>query len=200
VEWIINQVAEAKGMYPSEVEARFEELFPGVDLWSMCFCEYNIFFDSLPRPPLKPLCLEERRQNPYIVAVFGRVPVFSTEQELLEFNEKLGKVIDAVLPLLDKLPQCEFPPRAIGAYRGTICITVRGDQLAIATAEEVYEIIAEKAESLSGIEDVPVTFGKGFKYVLAYGDPQVPCSGSASSGSLVGEHRLTNRSLGYPVQ
>jgi hypothetical protein len=190
VEWIRDQIAEAKGMTPGEVEERFGELFPGVDLWGMTFDEFDNFLDSLPRPPIppiRPVCFDELRQNPYIIAVFGRVPAFSTEQELTEFNEKLNKVIDEVWPLLRKLPRCEFPLGTIVAWRGAIGIAVRSDQLA--RAEEVYEIIAEKAYSLFGIEDVPVTFTNAMdagpahaEFVGPQGRRPSPTLGPASSG------------------
>jgi hypothetical protein len=157
VEWIMDQIAEAKGMTPGEVEERFGELFPGVDLWNMTFDEFDKFLNSLPRPPLKPVCFDELRQNPYIIAVFGRVPAFAREGELREFEEKLEQVVDKVWPLLQKLPRCKFPPAGIVVSQGAISIAVYSDQLP--RAEEVYRIIAEKAERLFGIEDVPVTFG-----------------------------------------
>jgi hypothetical protein len=157
VEWIKDQIAQAKGMTPGEVEERFGELFPGVDLWRMTFYEFHNFVNSLPRPPIRPVvCFDELRRNPYIIAVFGRVPAFATEGELREFEEKLEQVVDKAWPLLQKLPRCKFPPAGIVVSQGAISIAVYSDQLP--RAEEVYQIIAEKAERLFGIEDVPVTF------------------------------------------
>ena len=190
VEGIIDQIAEAKGMSPDEVRTSFGELFPGVDLWNMTFYEFHHFVNSLPRPPLRPVCFEELRQSPYIIAVFGRVPALSTERELTEFNEKLNKVIDEVCPLLCKLPRCEFPLGTIGAFRGAISISVRSDQLG--RAEEVYEIIAEKAESLFGIEDVPVVFSNAMDDGPAGGGP--PSRGPAGGGP---QSRLASRPSPY---
>jgi len=164
----IYQVARTKGkeicrsaveeMCPSEVEERFGELFPGVDLRKMTFDEFNLFLNSLPRAraPLRPVCFEELQRNPRIIALFGRVPPLSTEEEIEKFNEKLNEVIEAALPLLLKLPPCEFPIGTLVALHGAISIAVRSDQLP--QAEVVYEILAKKAESLFGIKDVPVTF------------------------------------------
>ncbi|MCL0036650.1 hypothetical protein M1N47_04520 [Dehalococcoidia bacterium] len=159
IQWIMEQVAEAKGMSPDEVRASFGELFPGVELWSMSFGEFAEFIDSLPRPPLEPISFQELKDKPNII-VFGRVPEFSGEQELREFNQKLEKllneVLDKVVPLLRELKRCEFPLVMIGTYRGAISIDVPSHCLP--RAQEIYLVIAQKAESLFGIDDVPVVF------------------------------------------
>jgi len=189
---IIYLVAQAKGkgmcrseveeMCPSEVEERFDELFPGVELWNMTFDEYILFLNSLPRaprPPLRPVCFEELKGNPRIIALFGRVPPLSSEEEIEKFNEKLNEVIEAASPLLGKLPRCEFPLEGMLAHRGAISISVRSDQLP--QAEVVYKILAEKAESLFGIKDVPVTFNNAMDDGRDV-DHQAPLPGPASSG------------------
>jgi len=209
---IIYQVAQAKGkgmcrneveeMCPSEVEERFGELFPDMDIWNMTFDEFILFLNSLPRvrAPLRPVCFEELQHNPRIIALFGRVPPLSTEQELEKFNEKLEEVIEAALPLLGKLPRCEFPLGLIIALHGAISIAVCSDQLP--RAEEVYQIIAEKAESLFGIKDVPVTFNRATKLdgpaagpAIRNADPQ----GSLSNPPLplAGGLPSTNPSIPY---
>jgi hypothetical protein len=163
---LFSQIAQMKGISPEEVEERFGELFPGVDLWSMTLYEFDNFANSLlqhpplPPLPLEPVCFEELRLNPYTFALFGRVPVFATEEELREFIEKLEQILDKAEPLLLELPRCEFPFVLFDVYRGTIRVVVHSDPLA--RAEEVYRIIAEKAESLFGIEEVPVVFIKGW--------------------------------------
>ncbi|MCL0104982.1 hypothetical protein M1O57_05280 [Dehalococcoidia bacterium] len=179
VEAIMKQVAEAKGMSPDEVRERFCELFPGVDLWSMTFWEFDQFLDSLPRPPLKwgPVCFEELGRNPSIIGLFGRVPVFSTHQELEEFNRKLEEVTVAVAPLLRQLCRSEFPFVSAVISQGAISIGVYTDRLP--NAREVYQMIAEKAERLFGIENVPVTFSNAVGTGPSALDPP---PGPASSG------------------
>ncbi|MCL0077246.1 hypothetical protein M1O12_04440 [Dehalococcoidia bacterium] len=179
VEAIMKQVAEAKGMSPDEVRERFCELFPGVDLWSMTFWEFDQFLDSLPRPPLKwgPVCFEELGRNPSIIGLFGRVPVFSTHQELEEFNRKLEEVTVAVAPLLRQLCRSEFPFVSAVISQGAISIGVYTDRLP--NAREVYQMIAEKAERLFGIENVPATFSNAVGTGPADFDPP---PGPASSG------------------
>ncbi|MCL0065975.1 hypothetical protein M1N79_03765 [Dehalococcoidia bacterium] len=171
VEAIMNQVAEAKGMSPEEVRERFGELFPGVDLWNMTFGEFSDFLNSLPRPPLKlePVCFEELKHCPYTIALFGRVPEFSTHQELDEFDQKLDEVLAHVVgPLLRQLCRSECPFRLAVAWEGAIKIGVCRDHLPNAKedAKELYQMIAEKAERLFGIEDVPVVFIKGMELIL----------------------------------
>ncbi|MCL0075635.1 hypothetical protein M1O17_01970 [Dehalococcoidia bacterium] len=182
VEAIMKQVAEAKGMSPDEVRERFGELFPGVDLWSMTFGEFSDFLNSLPRPPLKlePVCFEELKHYPYTIALWGRVPEFSTNQELHEFNQKLEEVlVDVVGPLLWQLCRSERPFGLAFVSEGAIKIGVRTDHLPNGKqdAKEMYQMIAKKAERLFGIEDVPVVFIKGMELVL---------QGSSSSPSSTG--------------
>ncbi|MBT9159786.1 MAG: hypothetical protein DDT26_01051 [Dehalococcoidia bacterium] len=175
IEGIMKQVAEAKGMSPDEVRGRFGELFPGVDLWNMTFYEFSKFLNSLPRPARRPLSFDDLKRNPRIIALFGRVPAFSTEQELEEFNQKLEKVLSDVAPLLRQLCRYEFPLGALVASQGAISVAVRSDHLP--RAEEVYEMIAKKAESLFGIQNVPVTFSNAVG-----GGPQGPPSSPTSTG------------------
>ncbi|MCL0095876.1 hypothetical protein M1O52_05095 [Dehalococcoidia bacterium] len=184
--WLVairERLAEAKGIPPHEV--RFEELFPGVDLWSMTVQEFSDFLNSLPQPPRSPLCFEEElKRNRYIIAVFGRVPALSTEEELEEFNQKLEKVLYELAPLLRQIRHGRSPlVVSLSVSRGAINIAVRSDRFP--RAEQIYGWIAKKAESLFGIEEVPVIFstalrpGPGFPSVrfswnqIVDGFPQV---------------------------
>jgi len=171
LEALFRRIAEAKGMSPGEVEARFGELFHGVDLWEMSFEDFSQFLVSLFRPPfrpvcyeglwvllrcpLRPVCFEELRLDPHIFALFGRVPAFSTQWEMMEFDEKLDQAMHKAWPLVREV-LCGDEWQLIKVSRGVLTIYVRSDSLP--RAEEVYEIIAEKAERLFGIEDVPVVF------------------------------------------
>ncbi|MCL0039306.1 hypothetical protein M1N46_03655 [Dehalococcoidia bacterium] len=160
IEAIMRQIAEAKGMSPDEVRERFGELFPGVDLWRMTFEEFDEFLDSLPRPPFRLICFEEMARDPGVIALFGRVPSFSTAQETKEFINKLGKIWCLASPELRKrFGHCDFPWVMIDWSRGAIYIRVEPEHLP--RAAEIYKIIAEKAESLFGIKDVPVIFRGG---------------------------------------
>jgi len=168
-EVIIEQIAEAKGMSAEEVKERFGELFPGVDLWKMTFDEFNLFLNSLPRPPVRPVCLEEAKGDPSVIAVFGRIPTLATEREIKEFDAKLSAVIDKARPLLTNL----ITDASIAAWRGYISIAVPGDH--IPAAEQIYAVISEKAKSLFGIEDVPAIFSGGTRgYTLVYEHPSLP--------------------------
>ncbi|MCL0058662.1 hypothetical protein M1O47_03170, partial [Dehalococcoidia bacterium] len=185
IEAIMRQVAEAKGMSPDEVRERFGELFPGVDLWSMTFGEFSDFLNSLPQPPLKwePVCFEELRERPRVIGLFGTVPEFSTHQELAEFNQKLEEVLaDVVGPLLRQL--CRSERRFGVAFvavpgGGAIKIGVLRDHPRDAKqdAKEMYQMIAEKAERLFGIENVPVVFIKGMELVLEGYSPSPSSTG-----------------------
>lgn len=136
-------------------------------------------------PPRSPLCFEEElRRNRYIIAVFGRVPALSTEEELEEFNQKLEKVLYELAPLLRQIRHGRSPlVVSLPVSRGAINIAVRSDRFP--RAEQIYGWIAKKAESLFGIEEVPVIFstalrpGPGFPCVrfswnqIVDGFPQV---------------------------
>ncbi|MCL0059890.1 hypothetical protein M1O20_05360 [Dehalococcoidia bacterium] len=151
-------------MRPDEVRERFGELFPGVDMWSMTAREFSDFIQSLPclpPPPCRPLCLEEVKHNRNIIEAFGRVPQLSTQQELDEFNQKLEKVLSELAPLLWELRLCRAPRRfrlvrSLGVFGGAI--TIELDHFYFPRAEQVYGWIDERAESLFGIEEVPVIF------------------------------------------
>ncbi|MCL0076509.1 hypothetical protein M1O57_04930 [Dehalococcoidia bacterium] len=161
VEWIMEEIAAAKGMFPHEVSERFCEFFPGVDLWKMTFGEFDEFLRNKPRsplPPLRPVCFHQLKQNPLIIGLFGRVPYLQTEEQLEEFTQKLHKVLDVALPVLRQLPRCEFPFAGfIVSSGGAINVAVHCLDFPM---EEVYEIIGDKAE-MFGIEDVPVVFNDG---------------------------------------
>ncbi|MCL0080113.1 hypothetical protein M1O18_04355 [Dehalococcoidia bacterium] len=176
IEATMRQIAEAKGMSPDEVRERFGELFPGVDLWRMTFEEFDEFLDSLPRPPFRLICFEEMARDPGVIALFGRVPSFSTAQETKEFVNKLGKIWCLASPELRKrFGHCDFPWVMIDWSRGAIYIRVEPEHLP--RAAEIYKIIAEKAESLFGIKDVPVIFRGGvppFQPLNACDSPQAP--------------------------
>jgi hypothetical protein len=132
VKKIMQDIAEVKGMSPDEVEERFGELFPGVDLWEMSLAEFCYFVGKLSRPPFRALCLEQEKLEPHVIAVFGRVPELLTERQIKEFDEKLRRVIDAVPSsvwdsILSSSPPCfsrgtAIPVVAIGANRGAINI------------------------------------------------------------------------------
>lgn len=161
VEELIAEIAERREMSPDEVRTRFGELFPGVDLWKMTFGEYADFLNSLPPPPIEPTCLERAKQSPYTIAIFGKMPPLYTQDALREFREKLDGVVKEVIepfpsPVRD-LVECNI--MITTTCDGVIRIGIYGDH--VANAEEVYEVISEKAKSLFGIEDVPVIISGG---------------------------------------
>ena len=160
VELLMKDLAELKGMAPQEVSERFNELFPGVDIWGLNLYEFMRFVNehSPPLPPRRPVCFEELRERPLVIGLFGRVPDLQTEEQLEEFTQKLHKVLDVALPVLRQLPRCEFPFAGfIVSSGGAINVAVHCLDFPM---EEVYEIIGDKAE-MFGIEDVPVVFNDG---------------------------------------
>jgi hypothetical protein len=138
--------------------------------------------------------LEQEKREPHVIAVFGRVPELLTEREIKEFDEKLRKVIHAVPSsvwdsILSSSPPCfsrgtAIPVVAIGANQGAITVWVPDRDFA--AADEIYEIISEKAKSLFGIKDVPVVFSGGISFVPAVAWPPPPPYGAPFSRILVG--------------
>lgn len=165
-EELINKIAWSKEMCSDEVRERFDELFPDVDLQNMTFIEYVEFIKNLPVPPIRPVCLEEVRQSPYTIAVFGEMPSIHTEAELRKFSEKLEVIVNEVIepipsPVRD-LVECQI--LITSTHEGAIRIGIYGDY--IAEADRIYEIISESAERLFGIENVPVIITGGVRIML----------------------------------
>lgn len=181
---IMQDIAGVKGMSSDEIEERFDELFPGVDLWEMSLAEFYYFVGSLPQPSLKVLCLEEEKQQPHVIAVFGKVPELSAELEIKEFDEKLRRIIQAVpssvwdsilSSSVEQVPREQenrYPVVATGASQGVITIGLPNrDFTAIG---EIYKIISEKAKSLYEIKDVPVMFSGDASVTFATWTPLPP--------------------------
>ncbi|MCL0052858.1 hypothetical protein M1M92_05375 [Peptococcaceae bacterium] len=163
IEKEVIRIAEESGMSPDEIRARLNELFPGVDLREMTFEEYAYFLNSLPPPLIKPACLEEAKQCPNTIAVFGKMPPLPTQEALREFAEKLRVVAEEVIeptssPVRD-LVECTILFTV--TYEGVIRINVCGSH--VAQADKIYEIISQRAKSLFGIEDVPVVISGGWR-------------------------------------
>ena len=169
---IMQDIAGVKGMPSDEIEERFDELFPGVDLWEMSLVEFYYFVANLPRKPIKVTCLEKERQQSHVMTVFGKTPELSTEYDIKRFDEKLLKIIrdipssiwDSILAndlsLSDnRNPEVNIPVIMTGANQGVITIGLPNQDLSV--AKEVYDIISEKAKNLYKIVDVPVVFWGG---------------------------------------
>jgi len=140
------------------------EQFPDVDLLNLTPEE----FGQLLNPPLRFECLDEMRQHPAVVAVYGRIPSFDTQEEKRAWLDGLGRLAG----LTAFAPRPDAPAGAPAYYpdglivghgvsgRGYYSVNLYGVAIAEDTIHEIYALISQKAERV-GIQDVPVVFFAG---------------------------------------
>lgn len=144
------------------------EKYPDVDLLSLTPEE----FSQLLNPPLRFECLNEMRQHPAVVAVYGRIPLLHTQEEKRAWLDGLRKLSE----LTAFAPRPDAPAGAPAAYcpdggliivghgvsgRGYYSVTFyQGAAITRDLIREIYALISRKAERV-GIQDVPVVFFAG---------------------------------------
>ncbi|MBT9137248.1 MAG: hypothetical protein DDT34_02336 [Firmicutes bacterium] len=151
------------------------EHFPGVDLMSLTPAE----FERLLRPPLEFVCLDEMREHPGVLGVFGTIPSFETEHEKRGWIDALERLagLTAFAPRPDAPPGAPayYPDGVIighgvaagGYYSVTLYRNAPIDERVI---YEIYSVISWKSERV-GIEDVPVVFSTGGLFTPAIPTP-----------------------------
>lgn len=135
-----------------------------------------------PPPPLRLLSIEERKEKPAVVAIYGRARLYDSQDEIQEWLDKLSGVVEEFAPLAFETCQAGKPVLLINRFgvcsTGYISVGLDGGRIkeideALTLAAEIYSVIAEKAEAV-GIEHVPAVFRLGVIRLL--GEPlPVPC-------------------------
>ncbi|MCL0057561.1 hypothetical protein M1N05_00630, partial [Dehalococcoidales bacterium] len=139
--------------------AMARQMFPEVDVMRLTPEEYELLINP-PPPPLRLVPIEEKRERPGTVAVYGTARAYSSQAEIREWLDKLREVRDLIIPIWSEMPAAPYNLFFVSPD-GYLVVGLNEDKLTIDEAlplvPEIYAVIAEKAKTL-GIQDVPVAF------------------------------------------